>query len=216
VLLSSSRLVFFLFAVSCSPSSEPAKDTGAGDGTPAPVDTGDDTDPPEDTGEETIDYITYEGTLAYFFGTGRPEVRDFECALYWEISPALPATVVEDCPDCTFAFAVPWVLDTVFSEGSGGACDSARNGNFVMELGFRTVEDLPGAYTGYLMERVDGAWVDQTMAVFDPLTGQFTFTNGVLDEARDDGGTTVFDSDVFYGTATVWDGSPREEDDDAR
>jgi hypothetical protein len=85
-----------------------------------------------------------------------------------------------------------------------------------MELGFRTVEDLPGAYTGYLMEKVDGAWVDQTMAVFDPLTGQFTFTNGVLDEARDDGGTTVFDSDVFYGTATVWDGSPREEDEDAR
>jgi len=202
-----------LWAWACSSPEDAAKDTAGGStGTTGATDTAEDTSPPEDTGEEAIRYISYEGTLAYFYGQGRPEVRDYECELYWEIDPTDPATPVEDCPDCTFAFSVPWVLDTIFSEGSGGGCDSDRNGNFTLELGFREVEDLPGTYTGYLVERVDGAWVDRSMATFDPLTGQFTFSNGLLDEAREEGGVTVFDSDVFYGTANVWDGSPREED----
>ncbi len=78
-----------------------------------------------------------------------------------------------------------------------------------MDIGFRPAEDLPGTYTGYMLEQVDGAWIDQTRAVFDADDGRFTFAIGELDEARDSGGVTVFDSNQFYGTAIVWDGSPR-------
>ena len=81
-----------------------------------------------------------------------------------------------------------------------------------MDVGFRAVEDLPGTYTGYMLERVDAMWADQTMAVFDAVTGRFTFAIGELDEARSEGGVTVFDSNQFYGAAIVWDGSPRNED----
>jgi len=204
--------VVMVAASSCS-SPEAVKDTGTPPvDTASPEDSGTDSGTPEDTGDDTIAYITYAGTLAYFYGDGRPEVRDYDCELYWEISPAEPATVLDDCPDCAFGFSVRWVLDTVFSEGSGGACDTDRNGDFVMDLGFRAAEDLPGTYTGYLLERVDGTWTDQSMAVFDATDGHFMFTNGLLDEARDDGGTTVFDTNVFYGTATVWDGSELPED----
>ena len=112
------------------------------------------------------------------------------------------------------AFTVQWVLDDTLSRGSGGACDGDRNGDFGLDLGFRAVEDLPGTYTGYMLERMEGSWTEQTMAVFDASDGSFVFAIGELDEARDDGGTTVFDSSQWYGRAIVWDGSPRPEDEE--
>lgn len=180
--------------------------------TATPQDTAEDSGPGPDTGDAPIEYITFEGTLAYLYGMGQEAVRDYDCKLYWDVDPAVYPVVIEDCPDCTFAFSVQWRLDNILSEGSGGACDTERRGDFAMDLGFRTVEDLPGTYTGYMLERVDGAWMDQTMAVFDLASGRFTFAIGELDEARDDGGVTVFDSNQFYGAAIVWDGSPRDDD----
>jgi len=195
---------------SCS-TDDPLKEIPPPTDTSAPRDSGE-TGPGPDTGEAPIDYITYEGTLAYLYGMGKEAVRDYDCKLYWEIDPAVDPVVLEGCPDCVFAFTVQWRLDNILSEGSGGACDGDRRSDFAMDVGFRAVEELPGTYTGYMLEQTDGAWVDQTMAVFDAETGRFTFAIGDLDEARDDGGTTVFDSDQFYGTAIVWDGSPRDED----
>lgn len=191
-----------------------AKAPPTGSDTGAPVDTADDTDtPPDDTGEDAVAYVTYDGTLAYLYGQGQAAVREYDCQLYWELDPTVAPTVLDDCPDCAFAFSVEWLLDDVLSRGSGGACDGDRRGDFVMSLGFRPQEDLPGTYTGYMLEQLDGVWVDRTMATFDATTGRFVFAIGALDDARDADGVTVFDSDQFYGAATVWDGSPRDDED---
>ncbi|HCH62238.1 MAG TPA: hypothetical protein DFR83_05500 [Deltaproteobacteria bacterium] len=212
-MLSLRSSLFLILPALWSCSSEPvAKAPTAPVDTAVPEDTGGGTGPAPDTGDGTIDYITYEGTLAYLYGIGKEAVRDYDCKLYWEVDPAVDPVVVEDCPDCTFAFSVQWRLDTILSEGAGGACDTDRRGDFAMDVGFRAVEDLPGTYTGYMLERVDAMWADQTMAVFDAVTGRFTFAIGELDEARSEGGVTVFDSNQFYGAAIVWDGSPRNED----
>lgn len=203
-----------LLVLACTPPAAPSKDTGPTDGdTAAPEDTSDSGDS-GDTGEEAISYITFEGTLAYLYGEAQAAPREYDCQLYWDVDPAVDPVVVDDCPDCAFAFTVQWVLDDTLSRGSGGACDGDRNGDFGLDLGFRAVEDLPGTYTGYMLERVEGSWTEQTMAVFDASDGSFVFAIGELDEARDDGGTTVFDSSQWYGRAIVWDGSPRPEDEE--
>ncbi len=212
--MSSARIAIFAVLPlfwSCSSDDLPKASPAPSD-TAVPRDTADDGGPPPDTGDGTIDYITYEGTLAYLYGLGQEAVRDYDCKLYWDIDPAIDPVVLEGCPDCTFAFTVQWRLDNILSEGSGGACDGDRRSDFSMDVAFRAVEDLPGTYTGYMLEQTDGAWVDRTMAVFDVETGRFTFAIGELDEAREADGTTVFDSEQFYGTAIVWDGTPRDED----
>ncbi len=200
--------VWSLLWASCSPAPE-SKDTAEPVDTAVVEDTAEDSGQDTDTGEDVISYITYEGTLAYLYGVDQEAVRDYDCKLYWDVDPAVDPVVLEGCPDCSFAFTVQWRLDTILSEGSGGACDTDRRGDFAMDIGFRPAEDLPGTYTGYMLEQVDGAWIDQTRAVFDADDGRFTFAIGELDEARDSGGVTVFDSNQFYGTAIVWDGSPR-------
>ena len=202
-----------LLALACSPPAS-TKDTGSpGEDTAPPEDTADTADT-ADTGEAVINYITYEGTLAYLYGDAQTAPREYACQLYWDIDPAIPPAVIDDCPDCAFAFAISWTLDNVLSRGSGGACDGDRNGDFAMDIGFRAVEDLPGTYAGYMLERIDSSWTDQTMASFNAENGSFVFAIGELDDARDDGGTTVFDSDQWYGSAIVWDGSPRPEDEE--
>ena len=210
--LRSSLLLALPMLWSCSSDPVP-KAADAPVDTAVPEEAAGDTGPAPDTGDGSIDYITYEdGLLSYFYGVGKEAVRDYDCKLYWDLDPEVDPVVVEDCPDCTFAFSVQWKLDIALSEGSGGACDTERRGDFAMDVGFRAVEDLPGTYTGYMLERVDAMWADQTMAVFDAVTGRFTFAIGELDEARSEGDATVFDSNQFYGAAIVWDGSPRDED----
>lgn len=197
-----------LVALSCSEPVEKTGDTAVAT-TDTAQDTAQDTSLPEDTGEPPIDYIVFEGSLLYRWAQASTAPRDYDCELYWDVDPAVDPVVNSTCPDCTFAFTVQWKRDRALSQGSGGACDTDRNGDFPMELGFRAVEDLPGTYTGYMVERLEGTWTDQVMAVFDPATGELSFAIGELDEARDEGGTTVFDSDQFYGSAFVWDDSPR-------
>jgi len=204
-----------LLALACTPPPV-SKDTGAEATDTADTADTNDTNDSADTGEDAVEYITFEGTLAYLFGASQTATREYDCQLYWDVDPEVNPEVVEDCPDCAFAFSVQWALDDVLSRGAGGACDGERNGNFEMRMGFRAVEDLPGTYTGYMLEDVDGTWTDQTMAFFDPSDGRFIFAIGELDEARDEGGITVFDSDQWYGTSIVWDGSARPEPEESR
>jgi len=204
------KAVLSMLALACTPPSS-SKDTGAASADTADTEDTQDTDDSGDSGEDTVDYITFEGTLVYLYGDAQAAPREYDCQLYWDVDPEVYPVVVEDCPDCVFAFTVQWKLDDVLSRGSGGACEGDRNGDFAMDLGFRAVDELPGTYTGYMLERLDGSWTDQAMALFDATDGQFVFAIGELDEARDDGGTTVFDSDQWYGTSTVWDGSIRPE-----
>ncbi len=202
----------WLGLVHCSsPADKPANGTTSGSTQPA--DTNNATDDTNDSGGDARVWTTFAGNLTHLYGQGRPEVRDYSCQLYWTVATEAAPTVVDDCPDCDFAFAVQWTLDTILSRGSGGPCDGEQNGDFTQLVGFRSEEDLPGTYTGWMLDNTAGTWTDRTMATFDATTGAFVFSIGDLDEPRAEGDVTVFDTDRFYGSATVWDGSPRDTGD---
>lgn len=119
----------WLGLVHCSsPADKPANGTTSGSTQPA--DTNNATDDTNDSGGDARVWTTFAGNLTHLYGQGRPEVRDYSCQLYWTVATEAAPTVVDDCPDCDFAFAVQWTLDTILSRGSGGPCDGEQNGDF--------------------------------------------------------------------------------------